>query len=148
RRSRLWQGTSARHRQSRAHWAHSYRTASALVITKGCRIRMSSRRSGRGEPISQERWPASGARRAWLAFCDQVHQANGMPSLGALAAAMGLASRSRVGELLRGLALPADEDQARALLGALGAVGAELDRGIRRYRAARAEQDQAARRAD
>jgi hypothetical protein len=109
---------------------------------------MSSRRSGRGRPINQQAWPPSGARRDWLAYCDRVHQANGLPSLGALATAMGLTSRSRVGELLRGLALPDGQKQARTLLEALGAVGAEVDRGIRRFQAARAEQDQAARGAD
>src|SRR5690348_10053725 len=103
---------------------------------------------GRGKPINQQAWPEPGVLRDWLVFCDQVHQENGQPSLRALAAAMtGLSSASRVGELLRGLALPADEAQARDLLAALGAVGAEVDRGVRRYKAARAEQDQAAREA-
>jgi hypothetical protein len=73
---------------------------------------MSSRRSWQGKPISQQEWPASGARRDWLTYCDRVHRANGMRSLSVLATAMGLTSRTRVGELLRGLSLPADERQA------------------------------------
>ena len=52
---------------------------------------------------------------------------------------------TRVGELLRGEGLPVDEEQARALLGALGATDGRRSRqGIRLYRAARAEQDRAA----
>src|SRR5436305_2100934 len=62
-----------------------------------------------------------------------------------MAVAMDLASGSRVGELLRGQALPADQAQARALLHALGAVEAEVDRGVRLYQAALADQRHAAR---
>jgi tetratricopeptide (TPR) repeat protein len=101
-------------------------------------------RSGRGEPISRDRWPPLGAQRDWLAFCDRVHRGNGMPSRRALAERMGLTSATRVNDLLRGLALPADEEQARTLLGALGTVGGETDRGVRLYRAARAERDRSA----
>lgn len=101
-------------------------------------------RRGRGEPINRDRWPPPGAQRDWLAFCDRVHQGNGLPSRRALAERMGLTSPTRVNDLLRGLALPADKEQAQALLGALGAVGGETDRGVRLYRAARAERDRSA----
>ncbi|WP_345542111.1 hypothetical protein [Phytohabitans rumicis] len=65
-----------------------------------------------------------------------------MPSLSALAASMNMTSRTRIGEMLRGLALPADTEQARALLEAMGAVGDEVGRGVRLYDAAHAERGQ------
>ena len=67
-----------------------------------------------------------------------------MPSLRTLGERMHLAF-NQVGELLRGERLPVDEEQARALLAALGATDPESGRGVRLYRAARAEQDQAKR---
>ncbi|MCU7725608.1 hypothetical protein ODJ79_17910 [Actinoplanes sp. KI2] len=118
------------------------------MITEGLPDEMGSSRAGRGKSINRQAWPESGVRRDWLIYCDRVHRANGLPSLRSLAAAMGLTSASRVGEMLRGLALPADEAQARALLEALGAVGAETERGVRRYLAVRTEQDGAARDTD
>jgi hypothetical protein len=98
---------------------------------KGAGIRMSSRRGVRGKPIDQTAWPAAGKVRDWLVYCDQTHQANGRPSLSALATAMNITSRTRISEMLRGAGLPVDEDQARNLLSALGAVGVEVDRGLR-----------------
>ncbi|MEU7960771.1 tetratricopeptide repeat protein, partial [Micromonospora humida] len=77
--------------------------------------------------------------RDWLVYCDQVHQANGRPSLSVLAKALNMTSRTRIGEMLRGLSRPADEAQARDLLTALGAVGGEVERGLGKYRAACAE---------
>lgn len=104
---------------------------------------MTAGRSGRGRPIDQQAWPVSGSQRDWLACCDKVHQTNGLPSLRTIATGMGLTSPTRVNDMLRGLAFPADVAQARALLGALSA---EADRGIRLYKAARAEHEQAAHR--
>ncbi|MDQ7909042.1 hypothetical protein RB614_31415 [Phytohabitans sp. ZYX-F-186] len=49
---------------------------------------------------------------------------------------MGLTSATRVNEILRGRGWPADDDQARALLDALGAVGSEVDQGMRLFGAA------------
>jgi hypothetical protein len=115
---------------------------------EGLRDAMSSRRKGRGRPIDQQAWPAGGVGRDWLVYCDKVHRANGMPSLSTLAAAMNMTSRSRVGQMLRGLALPADAGQARTLLEALGAVGKEIDQGVRLYEAARVEHAQGARGVD
>ena len=106
---------------------------------------MNGPQPGRGKPVSRERWPAAGAQRDWLAFCDEVHRGNGLPSLRTLAGAMGLTSATRINDLLRGRALPADEEQARALLKALGAIDRETAQGVRLYKAARAEHDQAAR---
>jgi hypothetical protein len=96
-------------------------------------------RTRRGQPTSRDKWPVSGPTRDWLAYCAQVRQDNGTPSLRTLQERMHLAF-ARVGELLRS-ELPADEEQAQALLRALGAEdGNEIDRGIRLYgKAARAE---------
>jgi hypothetical protein len=100
-------------------------------------------RGGRGRPVSRDRWPPPGAQRDWLAHCEEVHRGNGFPSLRALGKEMHLAA-TRVGELLRGEGLPVDEEQSRALLAALGAADGETRKGVRLYRAARAELDQAA----
>jgi len=43
-------------------------------------------------------------------------------------------SKNQVGVLLRGERLPVDEAQARALLGALGALDSETERGVRLYK--------------
>jgi WD40 repeat protein len=99
---------------------------------------MSSRK---GDPIRQDAWPASGPRRDWLVFCDRIHRVNGTLSRGAIAEAMNLKSRTRVNDMLRGLSPPADEDQARKLLEALGAVADEVDRGVVLYNKAHAEWD-------
>jgi Domain of unknown function (DUF4158) len=97
-----------------------------------------AKRAGRGQAASRDKWPVSGPVRDWLAYCDQVRQDNGTPSLRTLQERMHLAF-GRVGELLRS-ELPVDEEQARALLRALGAEdGNEVNRGIRLYKAARAE---------
>src|SRR3712207_6413837 len=75
----------------------------------------------RGQPIDSSAWPLEGAFRDWLAYCDRVHRANNLRSLRTVARKMGLTSPTRVSQLLRGLAWPADDDQAKALLHALGA---------------------------
>jgi hypothetical protein len=142
------QGGYTRGQAVRRLGAHAGRTVTARQAsghegTAGAR--MDAVRPGRGTPVSQEGWPAEGKFREWLAFCDQVHQDNGLPSRRTLAEALGLTSGTRVNDLLRGRALPADEKQARTLLSALGAVGTEVRHGLRLYRAARAERDQAAR---
>ncbi|MFI5845691.1 hypothetical protein ACIA8K_38910 [Catenuloplanes sp. NPDC051500] len=105
---------------------------------------MSPSRSGRGRPINQQRWPGPGPWRDWLIFCDRLHRANGLPSLRKLSPRT-WTSPGRVGEILRGEALPADERQAAGLLEALGAVAGEVDRGMRLFALARAAADRAAR---
>ncbi|GAA0546396.1 hypothetical protein GCM10010172_30080 [Paractinoplanes ferrugineus] len=57
---------------------------------------------------------------------------------------MKLSSPSRVGEILRGLAWPADDTQAESLLRALGAIDAEISRGRRIFTKALLERDTAA----
>ena len=83
---------------------------------------------GRGKPVSRDRWPQAGAQRDWLAFCDEVHRENGLPSLRVLGKEVHL-SFNRVGELLRGEGLPVNEGRARALLAALGATDKEISEG-------------------
>ena len=129
--------------RKRTQQAHAERTAKVFVTAEGSPGHMGSRRGGRGSPIDQRQWPTSGPTRNWLSYCNKVHQANGLPSRGALAEKMGLTSRTRVNDMLRGLALPADQKQARALLEALGAVDKEVDRGIGLYKTARTEYEQA-----
>ncbi|WP_345539360.1 hypothetical protein [Phytohabitans rumicis] len=96
----------------------------------------------RGGPIDSSGWPADRTVRSWFVYCDRLHRANGMPSQRTVAGLMGLSAPTRVGELLRGL-LPADADQARRLLEALGAVGDEVDLGLRKHAAARRARDAA-----
>ena len=101
-------------------------------------------RGGHGPRISQARWPASGAQREWLVFCDQIHQKNGQPSLRAMQGAAYL-SATQIGKLLRGENLPTDTEQCENLLTALGAKGRPaIKEGLRLYAAALAERDRAA----
>jgi tetratricopeptide (TPR) repeat protein len=100
---------------------------------------MSPRRKGHGRPIDGRDWPRDGARRDFLEHCDKIHRGNGLPALRLLAERMGLSAATRVGDILRGHALPADEKQARSLLEALGAVGAEVEKGLHLYRVVRTE---------
>ena len=95
-----------------------------------------AKRAGQGQPADQDKWPPFGPVRDWLAYCDQVHQANGTLSLRTLAKSLDI-EFGRVGELLRGDGLPVNEEQARALLEALGAVGSEVDKGVGLYKDAR-----------
>ncbi|MEV0564153.1 response regulator [Dactylosporangium sp. NPDC050588] len=89
---------------------------------------------GRGHPIDRSAWPVSGPFRAWLEFLDGVHRANGLRSQRTIARDMGLAAPTRAGQLLRGLAWPADTDQARRLIIALGGLDGEVTRGLRLHR--------------
>jgi hypothetical protein len=72
-----------------------------------------------GRRIDRRQWPADRPRRTFFELLDGIHRANGYKSLRLIARDMHLASSSRVSALLRGT-LPADEDQASALIGALG----------------------------
>lgn len=91
---------------------------------------MSPQRYGQGRPIDQTVWPADGKVRDWLVYCEQIHRKNGFPSLRKLAEALSLKNGGDVGEMLRGLRLPADEAQALRLLTALGATGGEAGQGL------------------
>lgn len=92
---------------------------------------------GRGRSVDSSLWPGEGPYRAFLQLLDRVHRENGTKSLADLAAAMNLRARSRVSALLRGQALPADDDQARDLIRALGGSSEDEDRGLDLYRRAR-----------
>lgn len=100
---------------------------------------------GRGRPIDPSSWPGGGPHRAFLELLDKVHRENGTKSLADVAAAMNLRARSRVSALLRGQAVPADEDQATDLIRALGGSAEDVDRGLKLYRRARASFSRAAR---
>ncbi len=104
-----------------------------------------AKRVKRGKPTNRDRWPGPGNMRDWLEHCDRLRQVNGTPSLAELSGKMSLTARTRVNDLLRGLSLPAHENQARDLLVALGATDPETERGVRLYKAAHAEQNQAKR---
>ena len=98
---------------------------------------------GRGKPTDRSGWPAAPAWRDWLEYCDRYRENGGRPSLRTIAGKM-WSQGTRVNDILRGRGWPANDAQARGLLDALGAVGAEVDRGVRLYRAACAERDRAA----
>ncbi|MFC7279833.1 tetratricopeptide repeat protein, partial [Paractinoplanes rhizophilus] len=103
---------------------------------------MNPQHERRGKPIDQKAWPPKGKVRDWLAYCDQIHRDCGLRSLSTLAKALKMTSRSRISQMLRGQGWPADEGQARALLTALMGPAydaAEVERGLRKYRAACAE---------
>ena len=103
-----------------------------------------------GRPINRDQWPDSGPRRRFLDLLDAVHRANGTKSLSEIAHGMNLRGRSRANDMLRGKVLPAAEDQARALVRALGGSLEDAERGVRLYRQARssAADDGGAARAD
>ena len=86
-----------------------------------------------GRPISQDHWPGAGPVRRFLELLDGVHRANGTKSLRAIARAMNLSGPSRVSVLLNGKSLPASEDQARALVRALGGSAEDIKRGAWLY---------------
>ena len=92
---------------------------------------------GRGKPVDRSLWPAEGTHRRFLELLDKVHRDNGTKSLRVIAASMHLRAHSRVDMLLRGLALPADDNQAENLIRALGGAAEDIKRGLKLYRAIR-----------
>jgi hypothetical protein len=91
---------------------------------------------GRGRPIDRSQWPADRPRRTFFELLDRVHRDHGLKSQDDIAMAMNLRAKSRVSELLRGT-LPADEDQAKALIRALGGSEEDAERGAMLYRTIR-----------
>jgi hypothetical protein len=81
--------------------------------------------------------------REWLECCDAIREKNGTRSLSVIAEEMGLNSATRVNDMLRGLGMPADLKQAKALLEALGATEDEAEKAADKYGAACAEWDRA-----
>ncbi len=96
---------------------------------------------GRGKPVNRSLWPPEGTHRRFLELLDKVHRDNGTKSLRVIAASMHLRAHSRVDMLLRGLALPADDNQAENLIRALGGAAEDIKRGLKLYRAARSPDD-------
>ncbi|MGQ4361673.1 hypothetical protein [Streptomyces sp. SAS_272] len=92
----------------------------------------------RGEPTNQGRWPESGPVRDLLLHLDKIREANGCASLRNIAAGTsGLIGRNEIGNMLRGLRLPADEGQLDSLVKALGGGTDEMAKGRKLLRAAR-----------
>jgi tetratricopeptide (TPR) repeat protein len=93
---------------------------------------------GRGRPVDQQPWPAEGPHRELLKFLSTVRADNGMKSLRKVAHAMMLSSPTRVHRLLCGAggALPADENQLKSLVRALGGGDDEISRGLKLYQLA------------
>ncbi|TYK47725.1 HD domain-containing protein [Actinomadura decatromicini] len=73
-----------------------------------------------GHRIDRTAWPEDGPYRRLLELLDGVHRDNGGKSLREIAAAMNLASASRVNDLLRGRRRPVDDQQVFLLVRALG----------------------------
>ena len=88
---------------------------------------------GRGRPIDQSQWPDDRPRRTFFELLDKVHRDHGTKSLSLIAEGMSLRARSRVSTLLRG-ELPADENQVRDLICALGGSAGDIERGLMLYR--------------
>lgn len=91
--------------------------------------------ASRGES-DRSQWPPVGPVRGWLEFVGALHEEAGYPSLRTIASRMALRNRTRVSNLLRGLSLPADAQQAISLARALGGGTDEADEAVRRYEAA------------
>jgi tetratricopeptide (TPR) repeat protein len=91
---------------------------------------------GRGRPIDRSRWPGDRPCRTFFELLDRVHREHGYKSLDDIARAMNLRAKSRVSKLLRGT-LPADEDQATALIRALGGSDEDAEFGALLYRTIR-----------
>lgn len=88
------------------------RTTEILCTSTPARTRCGWQESPALAVQCRDHRPPSGPQRDWLAFCDKVHQANDLPSLRTLASKMYL-SAGRIGELLRGEALPTHDERAR-----------------------------------
>jgi tetratricopeptide (TPR) repeat protein len=91
---------------------------------------------GRGRPIDRSQWPGDRPRRTFFELLDTVHRDHGLKSQDDIARAMNLRAKSRVSKLLRGR-LPADEDQAKALIRALGGSDEDAEFGAGLYRTIR-----------
>ncbi|MDX2758400.1 hypothetical protein [Streptomyces europaeiscabiei] len=90
---------------------------------------------GRQE-INRSAWPDEGPYRVLLEFFERVRKENGTKGLRPIAKAMQLSSHDRVNRILRGQANPADEDQLKNLVKALGGSSEDVERGVQLYRAA------------
>ncbi|TDD33004.1 hypothetical protein E1287_20670 [Actinomadura sp. KC06] len=73
-----------------------------------------------GHRIDRKAWPEDGPYRQFLEHLDTIHHDNGQKSLRDIAAAMNLASQSRVNDILRGRKRPVDGRQIASLVRALG----------------------------
>src|ERR1700722_17708315 len=97
------------------HLRYSRRTVLMLPV-EGRRAAQRGGTVGRGKPVDRSLWPPEGTHRRFLELLDKVHRDNGTKSLRVIAASMHLRAHSRVDMLLRGQALPADDNQAENLI--------------------------------
>ncbi|MBC6448671.1 NACHT domain-containing protein [Actinokineospora xionganensis] len=102
-------------------------------------------RKGQGRPISKQRWPHDGPHRQLLEHYEHIHHDHGWPSLRAIlnteehrkrGIRLGLSSPERVGQILRGDRLPADDHQAGELARALGGGADDAQRARELFAAA------------
>ena len=91
---------------------------------------------GKARAADSSQWPDEGPIRTWFEYLSRIRAANGMPSGQVIARRMNLASRSRVSALLRNT-LPDGEEQAAALLDAVGAASYEKEYALHLYRTIR-----------
>lgn len=89
-----------------------------------------------GAPINRDDWPAEGPHLRLLRHLDKVHADGGRKSLRTIGATMFL-SHVTLNDILRGKRLPVSEQQARALVQALGGGHDEIDRAAELYQQAR-----------
>ncbi|GAA3919239.1 hypothetical protein GCM10023084_81870 [Streptomyces lacrimifluminis] len=88
------------------------------------------------QDINRSAWPDEGPYRRLLEFLERVRIDNGMKALRPIAKAMNLRSHDRVNRILRGQAKPADENQLKTLVKALGGSSEDIDRSVQLYHAA------------
>ncbi|MFC4051629.1 hypothetical protein ACFOY4_18205 [Actinomadura syzygii] len=86
-----------------------------------------------GHRIDRTAWPEDGPYRRLLELLDGVHRDNGGKSLREIAAAMNLASASRVNDFLRGRRRPVDDQQLALLVKALGGGEDDVRAAVRLY---------------
>ncbi|MGW7468786.1 tetratricopeptide repeat protein [Streptomyces xantholiticus] len=96
----------------------------------------------KGEPTNRSRWPETGPVRNLLLFLDKVREENNREGLRGITNRMvGLNSPTAVSHMLRGLRLPADQDQLTSLVRALGGGSDEVTKGQELYRKAQSAWD-------
>ena len=90
---------------------------------------------GRGRAVKSERLPVDPERRAYFVYLNEIRRKHGTKTLKDIAEEMHLKAASRISALLSDH-LPVNEDQAKALLTALGGTYGEIQQGLGFYRIA------------
>ena len=84
---------------------------------------------GRGRAVKSERLPVDPERRAYFVYLNEIRRKHGTKTLKDIAEEMHLKAASRISALLSDH-LPVNEDQAKALLTALGGTYGEIQQGL------------------